>query len=237
MILPLAKREFSKLSRQKSAYSLRAVGPVLCVSIILLVRPETYAFMELIWPGFQRFAVQFAGISSVNVITFMARLFQYLVVFVFAPLLSAGLIASEKEERTLGLLLISSARRTDLVLSKYTVCLLFVALLVLSTLPVSSFASFFGGVTLWVQVVQMMWFMMGAATVCALGLLAGTIARQPREALLLAIMFEAAWGGSTYLIDRTMAPGGTWVSYSLPYLVNRVEMLPPPTLWLSLIHI
>src|SRR5437588_1412618 len=71
---------------------------------------------------------------------------QYGAVFLFVPLFLCGVIASEREERTLDLLFTTRLSDREIVLGKLGSRLAVVVLLVLFTLPVTSLVMLFGGV-------------------------------------------------------------------------------------------
>jgi ABC-type transport system involved in multi-copper enzyme maturation permease subunit len=106
----------------------------------------------LVWDSFRG---QFArdGSAPIHVMARMAEnLFhavsgvQYGAVFLFVPLFLCGVIASEREERTLDLLFTTRLTDREIVLGKLGSRVAAVGLLVLFTLPVMSLTMLFGGV-------------------------------------------------------------------------------------------
>jgi hypothetical protein len=180
MELPLTSRELVRQTRRRGIFIARTIVPgavTIALALLLLfgihVRPETVG----------------------AICYFLALMFQYGVVFLAAPLMTADLIAREKEERTLPLLLVANARSLDVVGSKYLSVLLVCELLILSTLPLIAFAGFFGGVDVGAGAMQTLLNMAAAAAFAALGMLASSLTHQPRVALWIAYLLIAVYLG------------------------------------------
>lgn len=71
---------------------------------------------------------------------------QYAAVYLFVPIFVAGVIASEREEKTLDLLFTTHLRDREIVLGKLASRLMVVALLFLAAVPVFSLIGLFGGI-------------------------------------------------------------------------------------------
>ncbi len=180
MELPLTSRELTRQTRRRGMHASRAIVPglvslALCALLVFnpRVRPETVGLICF----------------------FVALAFQYGVLFLAAPLMTADLVAREKEERTLPLLLLANARNFDVVVSKYLSVALICELLLLGTMPLIAFAGFFGGVDVRVGAMLTLLNMATAAAFAALGMLASSMASQPRVALWLAFLFIAIHEG------------------------------------------
>lgn len=133
--LPLVALELSRSGRRKSLYLLRAAPAILCL-LILLIEIDTAAG--------NRDSAESLGSLLRNVLL----TFQVATALLAAPVLSAAAIARERQENTLGLLLLANCRAHDLVLAKTLAAFIQSELLILSCLPLQGIAAFFGGITI-----------------------------------------------------------------------------------------
>lgn len=173
---PLAELELTRSGRWKSLYALRAVVPAIAVVALLIMsglrsEPEDVG----------RFLV---GLS---------QFFQYALVLIAAPLLTAGLVAREKEEGTLELLALADFRGRDIFLAKYLSAFLQIELLLLTTLPIMALAALLGGIDVPALALQVFLLSVCAAAVCAIGLLSSTIAQRPGTAFMVTLAVLGAW--------------------------------------------
>jgi ABC-type transport system involved in multi-copper enzyme maturation permease subunit len=138
---PMFAKEMVEIARRKRYF----INRVLYGLALLLA-------LFLVWKSFWG---QFAwdGTASIRVMARMAEeLFdmvsgvQYGAVFLFVPLFLCGVIASEREERTLELLFTTRLSDPEIVLGKLGSRVAALGLLVLFTLPVMSVIMLFGGV-------------------------------------------------------------------------------------------
>ncbi len=116
------------------------------------------------------------------------------------PLLTAGLIAQEKQERTLGLLLLADFGGSDIALAKLVSPFLLTATLIFSTLPVLSVAAFFGGISVPGLAQMLGLYLVAGLSFCAFGLFCSTIANRPGDAFFTAIGGIVASLGGLYVI-------------------------------------
>jgi ABC-type transport system involved in multi-copper enzyme maturation permease subunit len=140
------------------------LGPVFAKEMVEISRRKRYfvnrvlfglALLFTLYFVWDSFRGQFAAGGRVS-IGLMARMaeslfhavsgLQYAAVFLFVPLFLCGVIASEREERTLELLFTTRLTDREIVLGKLASRLAAVGLLVLFTLPVMSLIMLFGGV-------------------------------------------------------------------------------------------
>lgn len=182
MALPLAARELTRLAKLKRTYALRMVAAALAAAALVVSAPASIIprteFLATVGVMFQSFA---AGM-------------QMLVITVVAPLAMSGAIAREKEEDTLPILLLASNGSADICLAKALAVWLNCEMIVLSTLPVMATASFLGGISVPLALLQLL-IVSGAVTVVvALGLLASTIARSAGMAVVWTYFFAVLAG-------------------------------------------
>ena len=140
------------------------LGPVFAKEMVEIARRKRYFVnrvlyglallftLFLVWDSF-RGQLAWDGSASIRVMAQMAeRLFhsvsgvQYGAVFLFVPLFLCGVIAGEREERTLDLLFTTRLTDREIVLGKLGSRVAAVGFLVLFALPVMSLIMLFGGV-------------------------------------------------------------------------------------------
>ena len=189
MELPLVQRELTRLGRRRSTYALRLFGPVLCAAYMVLTVAGTDG-LEFLVPGPALSWINITAQTTANALAFAVVLFQATIAFVGAPVLAAGTIAEERQERTLNLITIANMRTSGLILAKFTACWVPALLLLLSTLPIGAFAAFFGGVTLRGVAIETAVFAAWTTGACALGVLMSAIAHRTRDALLRTFVFQ-----------------------------------------------
>ncbi len=216
MNFPLAELELSRTGKRVSTYAVRGVA----VGIAWFVMGVVWFFSVLIGEAEGQSGAELGEFYSAF-LAYASRVFQFLAVFVVAPLFSAGLVAREKQERTLGLLLMADLRGRDIFLAKYLSAFLYVELLVLSALPILAFASIFGGVSVPEMALQVFLLTIATATMCAVGLFFSTTRSRPVEAVFATILFECAWIMGTFFFDfivniSYLVGPGTVVTYIFP---------------------
>ena len=120
---------------------------------------------------------------------------QYGAVFLFVPLFVCGVIASEREERTLDLLFTTQLLDREIVLGKLTSRMVALVILILCALPVMSIIMLFGGVD-----PEGLWRIQGATLLAMLfagahAIYFSAITRSPMGALV-----RTYWWMAVYLI-------------------------------------
>lgn len=183
--MPLAERELTRSGRRYVTYLLRCgIAVVLLLAVILQMDASN---TELDRVG--------------RVLSDICLYFQWGVVLIAAPAVTVGLIAQEKYERTLALLLSADFRGFDVFISKWLSSILQIMLLILTPLPVLGFVAFFGGVEVEVLAMRVVLSLVAAAAVCTISLLASAQASRPADALFIALIYMALWLGPTYYYD------------------------------------
>jgi hypothetical protein len=167
---PLAGRELNRSARQRALYVLRMV-PAAILGIIVFFSLDMGT----------RGVGAAEGISTV--ITVIAMIFQGFVVVLVAPTLASGLIAEEKRDRTLGLLMLADMSGLDIYAAKFLSVFVQVETMLLSVLPLLAVASFFGGIDVPAVAISVTLFSgLGCASI-ALTLMCSTFTSKPREAV------------------------------------------------------
>jgi len=193
MEFPLAERELARSGRHWRTYALRVVATgAPCVALVFAT---PFSLFDAADPAE-------VGEAVSSILLTLSIFFQYLVTFFIAPMYCAGTIAQEKQERTLGLLLMADFRGWDVYAAKFTSAFMQCALLIASTLPLLAIAAILGGISVPAAAARFVLLLVATCTVCALGVLASTVARKPSEALYINVFFVALWLGGVYLLDQ-----------------------------------
>src|SRR5205085_3238038 len=138
---PMFAKEMTEMARRKRYF----INRVLYGLVLLFT-------MFLVWDNY-RGRLGGGGTASLRQMAdFAESLFhavsgvQYGAVFLFVPLFLCGVIASEREERTLDLLFTTQLLDREIVLGKLTSRMVALVILILCALPVISIIMLFGGV-------------------------------------------------------------------------------------------
>lgn len=186
--MPLAALELRRAANRKWTYAARAVGVGVSLPFLAFACLMAMTQAGSPWGGAERLGAQIEGTATALHIA---------VVFLVVPLLTAPLVAREKQEHTLGLLLLADLHGWDVYVAKFLSACLQAQLLLLGTLPLLSFAGFFGGVSVPAMALRVFLFGVAAVFACALGLLCSTLARSPGGALVGTvsglILWEVFW--------------------------------------------
>jgi ABC-type transport system involved in multi-copper enzyme maturation permease subunit len=117
--------------------------------------------------------------STVGVALFLTLAYSQLaLLLLMAPIFSAGSITIEKEQRTLGALLTSLLTPAQIWWGKFVSSLLFVLLLLVSSLPVMSMAFAFGGIGPWEVLSATLTTVIVLACMSAIGLYCSSVFRR-----------------------------------------------------------
>jgi ABC-2 type transport system permease protein len=137
---PMIRKELRQRMRERRGW--------LLPSLYLIVLGAIVAFAYFVTTA-NRGANGIQG-SSVGVVLFLTLAYSQLaLLLLLAPIFSAGSITIEKEQRTLASLLTSLLTTGQIWWGKFVSSLLFVLLLLVTSLPVLSMAFAFGGIGPW----------------------------------------------------------------------------------------
>ena len=200
MAFPLAERELTRNGRHWRTYALRVAATGLPCVALMFATP--ISVVDAADPA----AV---GEAVSSILLRLSVFFQYVVAFMVAPMYCAGAIAQEKQERTLGLLMMADFRGWDVYAAKYISAFMQCALLIASTLPLLAISAILGGISLPAATARFILLLTATGTVCALGLLASTLARKPSEALYITAFFIVAWLFGSSALDQVTTTAGT----------------------------
>jgi MFS family permease len=187
---PLAERELSRSGRRKGTYWVRglAIGAIFVIAFFVLLDTQNWDSPR-------------AARNVAELLMYFSVYMQYFAAYAVAPLLTAGLSAQEKEERTLGLLLIAEFKGLDIFLAKFLSAFVQSELLLLSTLPLIAFSAFMGGIDVPVMTINVALLTVVIIAHCSVGLFLSTITSRPSQAFLAVILFIVFWFVGTGLID------------------------------------
>jgi len=138
---PMIRKELRQRMRERRGWLLPSLY------LLVLGAVVTFAYFVTTSDGARANNVQ--G-STVGVVLFLTLAYaQLALLLLMAPIFSAGSITIEKEQRTLGGLLTSLLTVGQIWWGKFVSSLLFVLLLLITSLPVLSMAFAFGGIGPW----------------------------------------------------------------------------------------
>lgn len=189
MEFPLIGRELSVSARKRSTYVLRMLPAVVAFPVILMfwMAAQTHD------PG--------AGETLATILAVLTVYFHQFVVFMYAPLVSAPLIAREKEQNTLPLLLLADQSAARIYAAKFLAAFIQAQLLLLSTLPLLAILGFLGGVSV-PDMFRYAGALLAAATASvAIGLFASIVAHNAGQAFGLAATLVVFWVGAASVVD------------------------------------
>ena len=200
---PLVIRELTRSARRPSTYMLRMAAPAAAFAVFGLY----FQFNQL--PN-SPFRVDDIGQSFVAIeLTVLA-----LAIFLGLPFVGAVAIAQEKQDRTLGLLLLADLSGKDIFFAKYLSVLMYGLGIVASGIPALMLSSYFGATTMLSVMLQGGLLIVSVAVVCSVSLLWSTLAPDPRTALFATFGCLAAFMAvSSYL------------EYALGYPLNPLHVL------------
>ena len=223
---PVFNVELTLTSRRARYYFARFAYGMILLFVICLNFP--WLMNDSLLNPRERSIQEMARIGQTIFATFATV--QGLAVLLLTPTLVAGVIADERQRKTLHYLLASRLSSGEIILGKLAARLLHVGVFLGLGLPILSLLSLFGGVDPWSVVAYY------AATICtafflaSLSILVSTYARRPREAISLVYVLELAWLFLPSLIEAIgprsgwpwdeiypwIAPINTWVATTSP---------------------
>ncbi len=218
---PLVDRELSRAAVNRRLFAFRVVAAAI-FSVIVLTR--WLDGMTGAIGGHEFTTLTCAIVAASNLIIALA----------VAPLMAASLIAEEKQERTLPLLLMADFRGTDIFLAKFLSVFLVCALLVFSTAPLLAMGSIFGGVELGGIAALLVLSFALVAESCSIGLWASVRSRGPREAILLTFVVLTCWHAGLIYLEQWRRIGVGIEATSSP-IIDFVEFAntgAAPSSWL-----
>ncbi|MBQ8080767.1 MAG: ABC transporter permease [Clostridia bacterium] len=153
-------------------------------------------FMQSRFLGGQVYLARMNG-----VITLYAMLVgtQFALLLLTAPLMTAGAIASERERRTLELLLVTNTGSVRIVFGKLMECFAYLTLLVAGGLPTMCVVLLFGGITLPEILTAECFLLMVALGVASIGVFCSSFAKSTVSAAIFAFLMMLVIGAASAL--------------------------------------
>ncbi len=131
---------------------------------------------------------------------------QEILVLLLTPALVAGVIADEKQRKTLHYLMASQLSSAEIVLGKLLVRMLYVAVLLGVSLPVLSLLVLLGGIDPRLVLLSVGATLSTGWFLASLSIWVSTIARRVREAFFIAFGLECLWLSSPFVLRRISIP-------------------------------
>lgn len=183
---PVFRFEMMITARRPRSYALRAGYAF----ILLLILAQNYYAWQVVNGG-QLSNQQVAQFALTTFYSF--AVFQLIAVLVLAPALTAGVIADERQRKTLHYLLASRLTGGEIVLGKLAVRLVHLAVCVTVGLPVMSLLALLGGI----EPALLLLAFGGTATtaffLASASILISTASRRVRDAVFAAYALELLW--------------------------------------------
>jgi ABC-type transport system involved in multi-copper enzyme maturation permease subunit len=206
LVGPLFSWELLRLARRGQAVRSR--------TFLLVVLLVTYALFGLVWFWKQPLRNWLFGGATLDIKdsaqfadTFVLTILlaQMAVVVVLAPAYGAGVIAEEKERRSLGLLLTTQLTEREVVLGKFLGRVVLLVNLLVAGLPMLMLVQLSGGVDVVFVLTGYALTATTAVLLGAVGMVVGVRARNVRSAMLKAYGFTGVYavGGCPYLMPFT----------------------------------
>lgn len=222
----------------------RLFGPVLFYDLVRAGRRGRYFFVRVLYA-----LVLLALLLLVNAIwslkgstlreneiermALMAEMFfatfitiQLLTVLLLTPAYTAGAIAEEKDKKTLEFLLATDLCNREIVLGKLVARLANLSLILLAGLPILCLIQFLGGVDPNLLLASFAATAVTMASLTSLGILLSVYARKPRDAIVSAYLWMAAYLGLSSLC--LYLAGDLWPDVgkmTLPFGENPITVL------------
>ena len=222
---PVFLFELMTTARRGRLYLVRAFYAVLLLVILWSVHSAwaSQTAGELSHRQMQSFALwAFFGIA----------IGQELLTLALTPALVAGVIADEKQRKTLHYLMASQLTSSEIVVGKLLARVLYMVVLLGVSLPVLSLMVLMGGIDPKLVLLSCAATLTTAWFLAALSIWVSTIARRVRDAFFIAYSLEGIWLLSAIIVRRVAVPGwpifdhvfawlGDWIGPSSPVEVAR----------------
>lgn len=144
---------------------------------------------------------------------------QFFLVLFLIPAITAGVISSEREKQTLSMLLTTTQSSFGIIFSKLLSSVLFLLLLVVSSLPIYSFIFLFGGVSPGELLSVMGLLLFIIITFASIGVCISTFIRKTIVSIVLTYCVFIFLIGGTFFIQLLLQINSTtitdWISLGL----------------------
>ncbi|MCR9197060.1 MAG: ABC transporter permease [Planctomycetaceae bacterium] len=142
--LPLLRRELTELANRRRTYVIRVIGAVIILLVLFLAYSRAMQTMLMVRGGLQASWQQLLGIGG-DIFLFLAPTLFYSIQ-ILMPALCCAAVSAEKENNTIGTLLLTRLSPLTIVLEKLGSRLVPMMTLLLITFPVLAYVFSLGGV-------------------------------------------------------------------------------------------
>lgn len=222
-------------------------GPVFNAELLTTARRTRYYVVRFIYGAILLFFIWqndpehgawgFGSSDGVMTIQEMARLgwalyftilvVQSVAILLLTPTLVAGVIAEERQRKTLHYLLASRLSSGEIVLGKLAARMLHLGVFVAIGLPITCLLSLFGGVDPKLVLLTFTVTLTTAFFLAALSILVSAHAKRSREAISLVYMLELLWLFGPSMIAMLMPMGGTFWIQVYAWIRPAMEWISP----------
>jgi ABC-type transport system involved in multi-copper enzyme maturation permease subunit len=233
---PVFNAELLTLSRRKRIYALRFLYGALLLFFVTINFPW-YVYGGRFGETRELSIAEMAMIGQSTTGAFLNT--QYVVIVLLTPALVAGVIADEKQRKTLHYLLASQLTSSEIVLGKLAARLLLLAVFLGVGLPILALLSFFGGVD-----PNEVFLSFASCAGTAFFLAAASVAlsvhvKRPRDAVTVVYLFGTCWlfgpiivrglfenaQGGWAMLYPFLQPFVEWIGWSSPVYVAEFTRL------------
>ncbi len=209
-------------------------GPVFQVELLTSARRRRYflfrvlyvlALLLIVWQSYTStfgYAASGGTVSNINAMSRFANncftgfaWLQAITVALLTPTVIAGVIADERQRKTLHYLLASQLSGAEIVLGKLMARFLHIAVILALGLPVMSLLSLFGGI----DPVQVALTYSGTLTttlmIAAISVAVSAVSKRVRDAIVASFMFGLIWLFGPFLLSMMVQNTSVTASYLL----------------------
>ncbi len=233
---PMVRKEIQQRMRERRGWVLPAIYLFVLAAVV-----EFAYFMTM--SESQERGTTMQG-SELGVVIFLTTIYaQLTLLLLIAPVFSAGSITIEKEQKTLAGLLTSLLTPIEIWWGKFASSMLFIALLVVTSIPVLSLSFAFGGVgPIEVGMAILSTFII-LTTISAIGLYWSSLFRRTVASTAVSyasVVVLAAVTAILFFVFESMHRGVPWENlriwerapmYFNPYFFLTLSFLPPKDLY------
>lgn len=219
---PVFNVELLTTSRRPRYYLVRFLYGLILLAVIYENNPAFYPSMYNSTGG----TLSIQQMAQIGRMLFVSLIIvQSIAVLTLTPALVAGVIADEKQRKTLHYLLSSRLSGAEIILGKVAARLLHIVVFLAIGLPILSLLSLFGGVAPFGVVLSFAASLTTAFFLASLAVLISVYSRRPREAISLTYIVEGGWLFVPTIIQVILPSAG-------PFWSNLYEWIKPINDWI-----
>ena len=199
---PVFNVELITTARRSRYYAIRFLYGMLLLFFIWQNDPSHYTWNAATVTSIQRMAAFGKAVFGTTIMV------QSIAVLLLAPALVAGVIAEEKQRKTLHYLLSSRLSSGEIVVGKLMARLLHIGVLLMIGLPIMSLLSLVGGIDPDLVLIAYAATITTTFFLASMAILISTLSRGPRDAISLMYVVELVWLIVPPLLGALMPRGG-----------------------------